>query len=158
MMDVLQFAVDVSGSQSVVWFLELRQVLEVAVVQEAAVHRTEEQLQTIRTLHEEMQLEKSASTLMNLDVEFHNTIAEIGGNPIHASLLKVVSRPTLRARIWRQRLADQDFERMLHEHSLIVSAIEKQDINATSYAMWSHLDGVVRGIKENPDEVTGNLQ
>ncbi|AKH99673.1 transcriptional regulator [Hoeflea sp. IMCC20628] len=151
MMDVLRFAVDVSDARSVVWYLELRQLLEVATVQEAAVRRSPAQLAALKKLHREVLDENDSARLMALDGAFHNLIAEIGSNPIQAALLRIVSAPTVRARIWRQRLADFDFQSIRSEHGMIVDAIEHQRVDEARHAMWTHVNQVIRWVRDNPD-------
>lgn len=154
MMDVLRFAVDVSDARSVLWYLELRQVLEIATVQEAAVRRSPDQLSALKALHAKVLAEDDADELMTLDGEFHNQIAEIGGNPVQAALLRVVSAPTVRARIGRQRLADRDFLRIRCEHQRILDAIERQRVDEARYAMWGHLSDVISWVRKNPDAIS----
>lgn len=154
MIDVLRFAVDVSDPISVVWYLELRQILEVASVQEAAVHRTAEQLTELKNLHRQVLNEKDPDRLMALDGAFHNAIADIGGNPVHAALLRVVSAPTVRARVWRQRIADCDYRTIRNEHQQILDAIERKSVDEARHAMWGHLNHVVTWVRDNPEAMT----
>lgn len=154
MIDVLRFAVDVSDSVSVVWYLELRQILEVATTQEAAVHRSAEQLAGLKHLHQQVLNENDPDKLMALDGAFHNAIADIGSNPVHAALLRVVSAPTVRARVWRQRIADYDYRAIRDEHQQILDAIERQSVDEARYAMWGHLNHVIAWVKDNPEAVT----
>lgn len=154
MMDVLRFAVDVSDSRSVVWYLELRQILEVAATQEAAVRRTPGQLAKLRDLHQQVLEENDPGKLMALDGAFHSLIAEIGGNPVHAALLGVVSAPTVRARVWRQRIADFDYRSIRREHQQILNAIERQHVDQARHAMWGHLNNVIAWVRENPEALS----
>lgn len=158
MMDVLQFAVDVSDSQSALWYLELRQTLEVATVQEAAARRTPKQLAELHELHKKILVEDDPVTLMGLDSEFHNLIAQIGGNPVHTALLKVVSAPTMRMRIGRQRMADQNFRTIRHEHKQILTAIEQQRVAQAHHLMWDHLNNVITWVRDNPDAIASPME
>lgn len=155
MMDVLSYAVDVSDARAVRWYLELRQILEVAAVQETAIRRTEAELEALRTVHQAALVERDPTRLMELDRDFHNLIAEIGGNPVHAALSRVVSAPTMRARIWRLRLADRDYATMLREHQRILDAIEHRLVDEARHAMWGHLHGVIAWVRSNGDALAG---
>ncbi|WP_171102090.1 FadR/GntR family transcriptional regulator [Ruegeria sp. HKCCD7255] len=157
MMDVLRFAIDVSDAQSVVWFLELRRTLEMATTQEAAVRRTPAQLDELKALHDKVLTENDPSTLMALDGAFHDKIAEIGGNPVQAALLRVVSAPTVRARIWRQRLADHDFGGIRGEHQLVLDAIEHRDVEEARHAMWGHLSHVITWVRNNTEALANPM-
>lgn len=150
MMEVLSFAVDVSDTRSVVWYLEIRQLLEVATVQEVAARRTPMQLARLEEVHQRLMMEDDAPTMMALDTEYHELLAEMGSNPIQAALLRVVSAPTLRARVWRQRLADQDYSRIRRDHQAIMEAIREQNVTGARYAMWFHLNQVVGWVEDNP--------
>lgn len=151
MMEVLRFAVDVSDSTAVIWYLELRQLLEVATVQETAIRRTRPQLDRLKEIHRNILTENDPESLMALDGTFHDLIAEIGGNPVHAALLKVVSAPTVRARIWRQRLADHDYQNIRCEHERILDAIEHQRVDEARHAMWGHLNDVISWVRTNSE-------
>lgn len=154
MIDVLRFAVDVSDSTSVAWYLELRQILEVAAAQEAAARRTPEQLIQLQDLHQQILAENDPAKLMALDGAFHDLIVDIGGNPVHAALLRVVSAPTVRARVWRQRISDIDYLRIRNEHQQILQAIERQHVDGARFAMWGHLNDVIAWVRDNPDALT----
>lgn len=151
MMEVLRFAIDVSDANSVVWFLELRRTLEMATTLGATVHRTNEQLNELKQIHARVLVENDSAALMALDGAFHNRIAEIGGNPIQAALLRVVSAPTLRARVWRQRLSDLDYQRIRTEHQSILDAIEHKDVQSAQHAMWAHLSQVIDWVQLNKE-------
>lgn len=157
MIDVLRFAVDVSDAQSVLWYLELRQILEVATVQVAAARRSPAQLAALKDLHQQVMAEDDPDALMSLDGDFHNMIAEIGGNPVHAALLRVVSAPTVRARIWRQRLADHDYNAIRREHQQILNAIERQNVEEARHMMWGHLNHVIGWVRDNPNSISSPM-
>lgn len=158
MMDVLSFAVDVSDAQSVVWFLELRRTLELAAVQSACVCRTDQDLTELQDIHEKILNEEDPDKLMALDGAFHQKIAEIGGNPVQASLLNVVSAPTLRARVWRQRLADQDYRSIRDEHQVVMDAIVRQDVDGARFGMWAHLGQVINWVRENTEALASPVE
>lgn len=151
MMEVLSFAVDVSDTRSVVWYLEIRRLLEVASVQEVTARRTPMQLARLEEVHQRLMTEDDASTMMALDTEYHELLAEMGSNPIQAALLRVVSAPTLRARVWRQRLADYDYGRIRRDHQAIMDAIREQNVTGAGYEMWRHLNQVIAWIEDNPE-------
>ncbi|MCJ7873364.1 FadR/GntR family transcriptional regulator [Phaeobacter sp. J2-8] len=151
MLQVLSFAVDVSDARSVLWYLELRQVLELAAVQEAAARRNDADLADLREIHKCTLIEEDPQRLMALDAAFHDRIAAIGANPFHAALLRIVSAPTVRARIWRQRMEDQDYQDLRNEHGAILDAIERRAVQAAQSEMWRHLNGVVSWVRDNAE-------
>lgn len=149
MIDILSFAVDVSDATSVGWFLELRRTLEVWSVQEAAAQRSEDQLAKLQDIHEQVLAATDPVEAMRLDSEFHIALAEIGGNPIHLALLKVVSAPALRARVARQRLSDRESLGMRQQHQEIMDAVAARDVDRARHAMWRHIDLVLLWVKAN---------
>lgn len=149
MIDILSFAVDVSDATSVGWFLELRRTLEVWSVQEAAARRSEDQLAKLQGIHEQVLQATDPAEVMRLDSEFHIALAEIGGNPIHLALLKVVSAPALRARVARQRLSDRESLGMRQQHQEIMDAVAARDVDRARQAMWRHIDLVLLWVKAN---------
>lgn len=153
MIDVLRFAVDVSDTQAVVWFLEIRRTLEVSAVRRAASRRSVSELDQLKAIQSRILKTTDNDLLMQLDSDFHLAIADIAGNPIQSALLKVVSAPTLRARIWRQRLADMNFANLRHEHDRILAGIEEQDVESAVHAMWGHVDGVLQWAKTHPEDI-----
>ena len=154
MIEMLSFAVDVSGPQSVVWFLEVRRIMEIHAAKTAAASRSEAVLAKLRACHEHTLKESDPEKLIELDTEFHLIIAETSDNPVLKSLLKVVSAPTLRARIWRNRVADQDFNKLREEHGAILQAIEQQNVDAAQFAMWAHVSDVKNWVEHNPEKLT----
>lgn len=153
MIDILSFAVDVSDAKSIVWFLELRRTLEVWSVQEATARRSAEQLSRLQGIHDRLMQEQDPAEIMRLDIEFHAALAEIGGNPIQAALLKVVSAPALRARLARQRLSDLGSLGMRQQHQNIMDAIAERDVERARQAMWNHINQVLVWVRENPSSI-----
>lgn len=149
-MNVLRFAVDISDLQSVVWYLEIRRLLEVAVAQEAAARRTDEDMARLDAVHARLMAEPDGPEIMALDAEFHEILGKIGSNPIQAALLRVISASTLRARVWRQRLLDDSCARIRREHQVILEAIRARDVEAARNAMWQHINQVILWVEENP--------
>jgi GntR family transcriptional regulator, transcriptional repressor for pyruvate dehydrogenase complex len=154
MMEILSFAVDVSDAQSVAWFLELRRTLEVSSVQETAARRTEAQVGELTKIHQDLLVEGKPEEVLRLDGEFHLKIAEIAGNPILHALVKVVTAPTLRARVARQRLSDRDHSGMREQHQEILDAVVARDVERARMAMWHHINQVLLWVRQHPDRLS----
>lgn len=152
-MDVLRFAVDISDTRSVIWYLEIRRLLEVTAAQEAAARHTAGDLARLEDVHARLMAEPDGPQIMTLDAEFHEVLGQIGSNPIQAALLRVISAPTLRARVWRQRLADDSCARIRREHQVILDAIRARDVEAARTAMWQHINQVILWLESNPDSM-----
>lgn len=159
MIDVLSFAVDVSDARSVHWFLEVRRTLEMQAVEIAAAQRTDAQLRELQDIHAKIMVHDAIEPLLTLDTAFHAAIAAINGNQVHNALLRVVSAPTLRARLWRHRLSDTGFSKMRGEHTLILDAIANRDVAEARHAMWGHISGVVNWVETHQAELnSGSFQ
>jgi GntR family transcriptional repressor for pyruvate dehydrogenase complex len=146
MIETLRFAVDVSGPEAVLWFLEIRILMELHTTAIAAARRTKADLDRL----------KDTDTLLKKDSEFHHIIAETTKNPIMASLLNVVSAPALRARIWRNRLTESATNNLRIEHEAVLNCIEAQDVEGAKYAMYAHVSGVQSWVRNNPDFFSKN--
>lgn len=154
MMDVLSFAVDVSDAQAVCWFLELRRIIEVSAAQDAAARRTSGQLAELTAIQEAMVAEVDPDAILLLDGEFHLAIARIAENPVIQALVKVVTAPTLRLRVARQKHADKKSLTAKVEHQEILDAIAARDVERAKMAMWHHINGVLDWVRNNPDRIT----
>ena len=153
MIKSLNFAVDVAGPAAVVNFLDVRKLIEVHAAEIAAIHRSESDLRKLVAIHERVLRLEDPEVLIELDSEFHQTIAAVTNNPVLSALLRVVSGPTMRARIWRFRHADQNFGALRREHGVILDAIQLRDVDAARYAMWSHVSGVQKWVEANPESL-----
>ena len=65
-----------------------------------------------------------ATEFVELDWEFHHTIARAGGNVLLLALLEGLTQPTIRMRIWRGLSIPGVLARTLDEHEAIVDALE----------------------------------
>jgi GntR family transcriptional repressor for pyruvate dehydrogenase complex len=156
MIETLRFAVDVSGPEAVLWFLEIRILMELHTTAIAAARRTKADLDRLKKCHMAMVRAEDTDTLLKKDSEFHHIIAETTKNPIMASLLNVVSAPALRARIWRNRLTESATNNLRIEHEAVLNCIEAQDVEGAKYAMYAHVSGVQSWVRNNPDFFSKN--
>ena len=149
MIEALRFAVDVSGPQAVIWFLEIRRIIELYSTGIAAARRTEAELERLQACHRELAGAGTVDEMLEADTAFHRIIAETSGNPILTSLLGLVSGPTIRARIWR----NQDRGEVCAEHEAILAGIVARDVEAAKHAMWTHISGVLSWVQANPERL-----
>ena len=84
----------------------------------------------------------SASEFVELDWEFHHTIARAGGNDLLLALLDGLTEPTMRMRVWRGLSIPGVLERTLDEHEAIVDALESHDADLARAAATVHVAGV----------------
>lgn len=73
---------------------EVRQILELKIIEKSAEHRTEEQVKLLRQKLEERKLHATNGNLkdcIKVDIHFHTIIAESCGNTILSALYKTLS-------------------------------------------------------------------
>lgn len=127
--------------------LEVRKIIEVGAAASAAIHRTEEDLQILKKILEEMQQVQGDGELgEKVDYLFHSTIAKASQNTILVNLLNQVSglmietmRETRRIWLFSKKTTS---EKLYDEHMQIFIAIQQQDENQAKQAMTFHLNNV----------------
>ncbi len=123
---------------------EVRKILELGLIENAAKYRTENHLEILRNTLQVM--EKSvfdAETSGEADILFHHTISEAANNPLLVTMLQNVSS-TIDQQIIQTRELLSYTERaallQLHqEHIDIFKALENQDSQHAGNAMKKHL-------------------
>jgi DNA-binding GntR family transcriptional regulator len=138
--------------------LEVREMVEPAVVKGLASNRTPAQL---TALHEHIAMESEArlkhdrSTLVRLTGEFHLKLAEMSGNPYIIRLMTELQVLTCLA-ILVHAEAESGCPR--DEHSSIVSAIERADGESAGKDMLHHLKHIASDLRLDRPEPENNLQ
>lgn len=123
---------------------EIRKILELGLIENAAKFRTEEHLEVLYNTLQVM--EKSvfdANTSGEADILFHHTISEAANNPLLVTMLQNVSN-TIAQQIIQTRELLSYSERgallQLHqEHVDIFKALQEQDSLQASNVMKKHL-------------------
>jgi len=124
--------------------LEVRLALEVMSAAKAAANATEGDLNELRELVAKMKTCGTNETqFARLDAEFHVVIAKASGNTLILDLVSMIRRQLIRALTKALRSPNA----ILHsnkEHSTLLNAIERHDIDASKAAMLAHLEGFQR--------------
>lgn len=132
---------------------ELRQALQLEMVSLAATARTEEDVQTLRTMVQEMESQKTADAdvLSRLDDDFHQKLLEISGNRLVCKLMDTI-RPMIRKQleehIQSETLAHRD--QTIADHKRIVECVAQGDGAAARQAMYLHLTDSRRDAGSEP--------
>lgn len=134
--------------------LELREVVELATVQKAATHRTDEDLEALSSALQLMQKAVGDGTSGEAaDLKFHLAIARSAQNEMLFDLLNNISdviqetmKETRRVYLFDKEKA---LRRLYEEHQKIYQAIEQQDSDKAVQQMKSHLAEVRDTILEN---------
>ncbi|WP_010274137.1 FadR/GntR family transcriptional regulator [Paenibacillus senegalensis] len=130
--------------ETVLELLEARQALEAANAALAAVKRTEEDLQQLKAILDEMeQYLGEEQQGEKYDLLFHMTLARATHNPIMVRLLETISgqvelaiRQTRRLQLYSKTPAAT---RLWLEHKQIYEAVQKQDAELAQHQMKLHL-------------------
>lgn len=154
LLESLSFAVDIAGLESVLDFLEVRRILECHAAMAAAARSTEADLSELAEVHHRTLAATDPEILMPLDMQFHETISRIAGNSVLSALLRVVSSPTVRARVWRGRSEEKFGLALQREHGLILAAITRRDPQAAMVESYNHVLGVERWVRANVESGT----
>ncbi|MFE0462575.1 FadR/GntR family transcriptional regulator [Kitasatospora sp. NPDC058965] len=104
LLEAMTFAADVSHGHTAGQLLQVRRLLEPQAVALATGRLTDRQLADLRDILDRCTDEISIEEFIELDIEFHRTIADSVGNPVLSTLLGILSTHTQRVRIVRGTL------------------------------------------------------
>ncbi|MEK4230877.1 FadR/GntR family transcriptional regulator [Solibacillus sp. FSL H8-0538] len=136
-----------SNRQTVPNLLELRKIIEVGIAASAAKKRTQEDIEQLERILEEMKRVQGNGELgEKVDFDFHTAIATASQNPLLANLLDQVSvlmietmRETRRIWLFSKKTTS---EQLYDEHMQIFLAIKQKNPELAEMAMSSHLSNV----------------
>lgn len=136
-----------SQKETVSHLLELRQIIEVGIVELAAHNRTAADIQKMEQILDEMKKLNANSELgEKIDFDFHKAIAQAANNPLLVQLFNQISasmietiRETRRIWLFSRRTT---LEILYDEHMQIFLAIKQQKPDLARLAMQSHLKNV----------------
>lgn len=138
--------------------LQVREMVEPAIVRGLAGTRTQAQLGVLRehiAMESQARLKQDRSTLVRLSGEFHLKLAEMSGNPYLIRLLTELQVLTCLAILVH---AEAETGCPRDEHSSIVAAIERGDGEAASNEMALHLQHIAADLKLDRQEPEHNLE
>jgi GntR family transcriptional repressor for pyruvate dehydrogenase complex len=148
LMDALSFAVHFHHDRSVLYFLEVRRILEPAATALAAAAMSDDDIAGLDELLDELPPEPGVEEAVDNDLEFHRRIARGSGNPVLASLIDSVSGRTQRARIWRGITQTSAVRQTLNEHRAIVAAMADRSPHVAHACAVVHIAGVERWLRQ----------
>lgn len=138
---------------------ELRQAIETLSAQNAALCRTDEDLQELRSILKAMedfiaQPEIDSITFSELDFKFHNKVTECSGNKLFSRLLETFSM-ALQEQLEETIRSQREHLLVLLEHKDIVDCIAKRDSTGAFDKMRQHLINASRSINpsQNPKSI-----
>ncbi len=132
--------------------LELREILEVASIERAAVRITEEQLEQLEHVHAGYTDEEDESYIryMSENCTFHCLIAEASGNH---ELAETLGR--LHDRLIRFMVLCRVGETLERRHALVIEALRTHDVAAARQAMLDEINETRETILERVIEEEG---
>lgn len=136
-----------TNKQDISHLLEVRKIIEVGAAASAAIHRTEEDIQSMLQILVEMkQVQGDGELGEKVDFQFHAAISAASQNPLLTTLLDQVSglmietmKETRRIWLYSKKITS---EKLYDEHMQIFLAIKQQNEELAKHAMASHLSNV----------------
>ena len=138
----LGLAVDLQREDAMPDLLAVRRILEPAATAMAASRISVEEIQRLRSLIPSKLGDEQVSELVELDWEFHHTIARAAGTELLLALLDGLAQPSMRLRIWRGLSTPGVLVQTLHEHQAIVDALGSHDAALAHAAATVHVAGL----------------
>ena len=154
-----------SDRAGLLYWLEVRQVLEVGIARRAATRATPADLDVLAELVRVMrdQLIHLPGDFIAADQRFHLTLARATRNPSMVMLLEPILRP-LYGRMRETLRIPRTAEQAVDEHERILQALHACDADSAAAAMAAHLERVSDEVqmvgtnrREGADEGAGSL-
>lgn len=121
--------------------IEVRLVNEALCVRLAAARISDAQITTLRQLNQQIARASAAherETMMLLDREFHQGLAEIAGNRRLTDILSIIHAQA--QRFWATTLSSvRHMEEVIAEHEAIIVALEQGDVQQAEAATRVHI-------------------
>jgi DNA-binding FadR family transcriptional regulator len=133
--------------QEILDLLETRRILERETIRLAVRHATERDLARIEEIVRQQERQVAAGGLgVEMDVQFHDAIAEIGSNKALRSLLSILRQQGQYSVIIthiRRRVGG----RLAVDHVEILDAMRRRDVERAQRAIDSHLRKLIRDVE-----------
>lgn len=132
-----------TGQLSIQQILDVRRTLELRTAHLAALRRSDEQAQDLLHLTEQMLASiEEQEQIRELDIRFHELIAECSGNPLYSILVgsfRGITEQTWHIG-WHSRGTLENRRSNVECHARIAQAIAGRDPAAATQAMTEHFD------------------
>jgi GntR family transcriptional repressor for pyruvate dehydrogenase complex len=134
------FAVELLKDDTLLEVMEVRRLLEPAATGLAARRISEQQLDVLAGVLQDMRDASDAEMLVHADVMFHRVVIASTGNETLTSLLDGLSGRTVRARIWRGLVLGNVAQATIDEHRVIYEALRAGDPFMAQSAALLHVN------------------
>ncbi|MEQ4208872.1 FCD domain-containing protein [Actinopolymorpha sp. B9G3] len=139
LLEGIGFAAELMRGDAVLELVEVRRLLEPRAVAIAAMRATTSQLHAIGDCLRQMRAAADHAEFVRLDADFHDLVNRVSGNEALASVLRGVSNPAFRARVWRDILEADASERTMAEHERIYAALVARNSVEAEQAAEDHI-------------------
>lgn len=122
----------------------VRTALELLAVEEAAHRMTPEGMAQLEAALGHMRTardRRGEETVAEGGKEFHEILADIAGNPVNISLMKLIKTRIDRYRYLSVATSDKRSPQSVDEHEQVLSALRAGDVHAAKEAMRRHIAG-----------------
>jgi DNA-binding FadR family transcriptional regulator len=131
---------------SVQQVLDVRRTLELRTVDLASLRRTDAQARELLQIVEDMfHALETPETVMELDIRFHELIAQASGNSLYGIIVgsfRVITQQTWHIG-WRSRATLENRTENIRCHQRIAEAISLQNLEMAETAMTEHFDSAI---------------
>jgi GntR family transcriptional regulator, transcriptional repressor for pyruvate dehydrogenase complex len=136
---------------------QVRYLLEVPSAKLAATNRSEEDVETLRSIVDrQKEITFDHPDVPGLDVDFHSAIGDASGNRVLASFVTALHRAT--RPVLAKHLDAKAGRDTVRQHAAIVKAINEGDAEAAAGAMEKHLNYLqrLRDVRDEPTTSDGS--
>ncbi len=121
--------------------VHVRTLLETEAVRLAVKHATAEDIELIRSACQASMQNEDPSKQYEMDLEFHQSIAQSSGNPVISSLLLVIT-PDVLSYYRKHQLCTTSIDITNAEHSALCDAIGERDLRLALRILKEHFRGI----------------
>lgn len=125
-------------------YYEIRKSLEVMVVRSAVARITDEELERMRQVFDEMcklRDQQDYDNYSRCNKQFHDIIYSVSGKPIAVDMIRGIKTQLTRFQ-FRTMLAPGRSDNSVLEHKALLDAFSARDMDAASLAIARHIDNV----------------
>ena len=142
LLEPLTFMADFHQDRTLLHVLEVRRVLEAAVAGLAAQYITDEELEELRGILEEMDACETVEAFVANDLRFHRLIGNASRNPVLASVLESFSTPMSRTRVWRGVTQANAIDQTKAQHAALYDALAHRRPDVARALATAHIAGI----------------
>ena len=132
--------------------VEVRSAVEPMISSLAASRMTDEELEELRGILEEMDACETVEAFVANDLRFHRLIGNASRNPVLASVLESFSTPMSRTRVWRGVTQVNAIDQTKAQHAALYDALAHHRPDVARAVATAHIAGVEAWLEAALDE------